>query len=77
MTQFCPTCNRLVEADIELSYKDGFLISDRSTCTVCARVLWNWDRRVYNVGVPDAKIVAAFVGGKKVKVRTPKQGDLW
>ena len=62
--QWCPSCRKMVMADLRLSYDDCYmLMADRSTCE-CGRVLWDWEW----TPVP-AKIV--------VEIKPPKQMKLF
>lgn len=43
MRQFCPTCDKLVDARLVVGRDDGgYHTSDVSTCLTCGRTLYSW-----------------------------------
>ncbi len=42
VTQWCPTCQRTVQARLHLKRRQNMLIADRSECLTCHSVLWSW-----------------------------------
>jgi len=52
MTQLCRCCDKLVEADQTNGWRNNMHVSDRSVCSECGHVLWNW---AFRTDLPIAK----------------------